>query len=184
MIPQRALDVQHLWWDPVLQYAKVIVDATCGNGHDTLYLAEHSLGAAHIYGFDLQPQAIINTNNRVANFSDKVTLQQISHDSGIQNIDDEIDLIVFNLGYLPGSNHGCMTSESTTLHALSIGLEKLSSQGFISVVAYPGTDEGQREYESVLTWMQSLDQKKYTAFQWQPLNQVNKPPIYLGILKR
>ena len=34
----------------------VVIDATCGNGHDTLALAE--MGPAQLYAFDIQEQAV------------------------------------------------------------------------------------------------------------------------------
>lgn len=184
MIPQRALDVQHLWWDPVLQYAKVIVDATCGNGHDTLYLARHSLPQAKVYGLDIQEEALANTRERTATYEDKITLRHISHDIGIQEMQEPIDLLVFNLGYLPGSDHTCMTVGSTTIQALTKGLERLAPQGYISIVAYPGTEQGKTEMQDILQWMKVLPQQQYITFRWEPLNQINNPPVLLGIMKR
>ena len=34
-----------------------VIDATMGNGHDTLYLCEAVGPEGHVYAFDVQPQA-------------------------------------------------------------------------------------------------------------------------------
>ena len=39
---------------PALAKAKVVVDATAGNGTDTLFVAEHTGDEAKIYAFDIQ----------------------------------------------------------------------------------------------------------------------------------
>ena len=41
-----------------MENAKVVVDATCGNGHDLLYLSKRAQKACHLYGIDIQMKAI------------------------------------------------------------------------------------------------------------------------------
>ncbi len=59
-----------------------VVDATAGNGNDTLYLANLVGATGRVYSFDIQAQAIENTAALLAKH-DNVTL---IHD-GHQNVD-------------------------------------------------------------------------------------------------
>ena len=40
-----------------------VVDATIGNGYDTLFLAKLVKESGHVFGFDIQEQALINTKS-------------------------------------------------------------------------------------------------------------------------
>lgn len=54
MIPlHHSVEFQHHLWDDVLPQANTVVDLTCGNGHDTLYLLQHSHSKAKIYAIDV-----------------------------------------------------------------------------------------------------------------------------------
>src|SRR5690625_5494608 len=61
----------------ILQYAhslliesiksnETVIDATCGNGHDTLLLSTLVGNAGHVLAFDVQEQAIQNTRKLLA----------------------------------------------------------------------------------------------------------------------
>ena len=94
-----------------MKKAKVVVDATCGNGHDLLYLAKRAQKGCHLFGIDIQMKAInsskelLKTNDIAPDVS--LTFIHDSHDLALahQLKDEVIDLMIFNLGYLPGSNH-------------------------------------------------------------------------------
>lgn len=59
----------------------IAIDATVGNGHDTLFLAQLVGEKGHVFGFDIQAEAIQKTTERLQeNHCDKqVTLFQRSH---------------------------------------------------------------------------------------------------------
>ena len=186
----NAVQFQHLVWDRVLEEAKIIVDATCGNGHDFLYLAQAAKEGAHLYAIDIQDQAIVNTKTLIgqAKVKDSVSITYIqgSHDQALddQIQEDYIDLVVFNLGYLPGSDHALMTKPDLTIGALKAVLPKLSKQGVVTLVAYPGTNQGLAEKEALETFLVGLNQKEYNCCHWTPLNQINQPPLIYMIQKR
>lgn len=50
-----------------IQSDSIVIDATCGNGFDTLFLAQH-VPKGHVYGFDIQQQAIDNTAKKIKSF--------------------------------------------------------------------------------------------------------------------
>lgn len=186
----NAVQFQHVVWDRLLEEAQVIVDATCGNGHDLLYLAEKAQDGAHLYAIDIQEQAIKNTQRIMAEAKVKnktsITYIQGSHDHAMEACieEDHLDLVVFNLGYLPGADHSLMTKADQTLAALGAALSKLAKGGLVSLVAYPGTPQGLEEEKALKAYISKLDQKAFNTCYWRPLNQVNQPPVIYLIQKR
>lgn len=173
-----------------MKKAKVVVDATCGNGHDLLYLAKRAQKGCHLYGIDIQMKAINSSKDLLQSndIAPEVSLTFIhdSHDLAVahQLKDKVIDLMIFNLGYLPGSNHEIITKPHHTIDAIKEGLNKLSKSGIITIVAYPGTPEGMDEMKSLISYLSDLEQKLYNVCHWQPLNQVNNPPELFILQKR
>ena len=116
----NAVQFQHLIWDRIMKSASVVVDATCGNGHDLLYLAERAQSECHLYGIDIQEQAVSASRELLASkkLQSNVTITFLhnSHDIALhQEIkENTIDLIIFNLGYLPGGDHSIITRPHNT----------------------------------------------------------------------
>lgn len=51
-------------WKHVVRRGDTAVDATCGNGYDTLAmlrLVADSSGSGHVFGMDIQKEALVNT---------------------------------------------------------------------------------------------------------------------------
>src|SRR5690606_12846209 len=124
----------------------IIVDATAGNGHDTLFLAQN---VKHVFTFDIQEIAIKNTKELTKDLNN-ITYIHDSHEhilNHVKNYDD----VIFNLGYLPGGNKQLTTMTHTTIETL----EKLhkNAKGFILVVAYPGHLEGLKEAVAVQSFL-------------------------------
>ncbi len=63
-----------------------------------------------------------------------------------------IAAVMFNLGYLPGSDHQLVTQSSSTLRALTIAWDWLRPGGILSVIAYPGHPGGLEETLAVCDW--------------------------------
>jgi len=74
--------LSHLLMRNFVQEGDRTVDATCGNGHDTLLLATLVSDSGHVWGFDIQQQAITETGRRVgdAALSQRVTLVHAGHE--------------------------------------------------------------------------------------------------------
>lgn len=129
----NAVQFQHLIWDRVMKHANIVVDATCGNGHDLLYLAERAKKGCHLYGIDIQMKAI-NSSQELLQSNDiaqdvSLTFIHDSHDRALANQlkDEVIDLMIFNLGYLPGGDHQVITKPHQTIDAINEGLENYRS---------------------------------------------------------
>lgn len=167
-----ALAISRRFLEPVA----VAVDFTCGNGYDTLALAEL---ANVVYAFDVQAQAIDETRRRLGE-APHVQVIQDSFVNFRHYIREAIDLAVFNLGYLPGSDKQIVTQWADVEACLQALLIQLSPQGRVVIVSYPGHEEGQCETEGLKDMLQRLDATDFRTFSLLHLNGRNQPPqLYL-----
>ncbi|MEL7024901.1 MAG: class I SAM-dependent methyltransferase [Pseudomonadota bacterium] len=137
----------------------VTIDATAGNGHDTLFLAQCVGPTGQVFAFDPQERAIASTQWRIddAGVSERVTLLQASHatmaDSLAAQCIGKVSVIMFNLGYLPGGDKTLTTQLESTLVALEACTPLLSETGVLSIMAYRGHTEGIAEFAGVSDWV-------------------------------
>ena len=135
------------------------VDATVGNGHDTLFLAGLVGDTGHVWGFDIQPAALENTRRQLAEhgLSRRVSLVEAGHEHLEQHLPvqarGKLAAVMFNLGYLPGSDKQVTTRPDTTLAALQAALANLRPGGLLSVLAYRGHEGGLIEAGLVEDWL-------------------------------
>ncbi|MDD6142681.1 MAG: class I SAM-dependent methyltransferase [bacterium] len=164
----------------------VAVDATMGNGHDTQWLCELAGENGRVYAFDVQPEAVERTGERLAEMGilGRAVLFCAGHERMAEFVHEQADAIVFNLGWLPGAEHGVTTQTSTTLMAVNAALELLKEDGLMTVCIYPGHEEGTRELHALMEWASALDEKRYDALLKTYLNQSNDPPRMLAIRKK
>ena len=90
----------------------IYVDATMGNGHDTLFLCRLAKRQGYVYAFDIQQTALEHTEKllREHNIESGFSLILDSHVNMGKYLEPETaDGIVFNCGYLPGSDHSLAT---------------------------------------------------------------------------
>jgi SAM-dependent methyltransferase len=139
----------------------IAIDATAGNGVDTLFLARTVGPGGHVYAFDVQQEALAQTRARLDDAGAQaplapVTLIHAGHESLRERIDREhhgrISAVMFNLGYLPGGPPGVITKPHTTLPAMEAALDALRAGGVITAVVYPGHDGGREEADEVEKW--------------------------------
>ncbi|SDM41171.1 Putative rRNA methylase [Megasphaera paucivorans] len=184
---KNAVTMAHALLLPYIPKAKVLVDMTCGNGHDTMFLAQHMNQSAQLYAFDIQSCAIEQTKKNMSG-KDREYLHIIygvgSHDQLVTQITEPLDVVVFNLGYLPAGDHAIYTQSATTINACKICLNKIAKNGIIMLAAYPGTPAGEEEQHALKKFLQHVPQKEYDVSYWQPLNQIHNPPILYIIQKR
>ncbi|MBQ8148904.1 MAG: class I SAM-dependent methyltransferase [Clostridia bacterium] len=161
----------------------VAVDATMGNGHDTLWLCRQVGENGHVYAFDVQQQAVDNTaaGLEAAGVRGRAELFCVGHQHMADYVDRPADVIMFNLGWLPGAEHGVTTLRETTLQAADAALTLLKKDGLLTICIYPGHEEGQRELEALMDWAARLDPKKYDALVKTYVNQPNWPPRLLAV---
>ena len=147
----------HAIWEGVLSPGDHVIDATCGNGHDTLFLAKcvDLERGGKVFAFDIQEKALLATRNRLkAHFSEKIADKSVFFlkqcHSTFPYMEREIKLIAYNLGYLPGGGDKTLTTcVPTTLKSLASALNMICFKGILSVMCYPGHSEGKRELKAV-----------------------------------
>lgn len=168
----------------------IAVDATAGNGHDTLFLAGLTGNTGQVFSFDIQEEAIENTRKRLKehNVQERVTLIHQGHENIISSIPEQhrgkITGAIFNLGYLPGGDKTVVTQPQTTITAIEQLLEIMARGGIIVLVIYHGHPEGKIERDELLTYVTELDQKHVHVLRYQFINQRNEPPFIIAIEKR
>jgi len=148
---------------PALQEAKVIVDATAGNGNDTLFLATHTSRQSRVYAFDIQQAALNHTREKTLAYAEKIEYILDSHARIAEYVPADIDVAMFNLGYLPGEGHMVTTKGESTMSAIRQVLDRLSLNGVCVIVVYPGHEEGAQEASLLKDFLFNLTKKNYTA---------------------
>lgn len=142
----------------VLGAGGIAVDATAGNGHDTLFLARSVGPGGRVYAVDLQERAIAATRARLAEagLEDRVRLCTADHETLAERVDPDdrgrVAAVMFNLGYLPGGDHTLITRPPTTLAALEAGRALLAPGGRMTILAYTGHPGGADEAAAVRAW--------------------------------
>lgn len=185
---QTALHFSHSLLKEVVHDNDIVVDATMGNGNDTVFLANLVGENGHVFAFDVQKQAIENTKLTLTDLDllKRTTLIQNGHEFVDSIIPEEtvIKAAIFNLGYLPKSDKTIITKADTTLQALTKLLEHLCPHGRIILVVYFGHDGGKEELEAIQEFCIKLSQIEYNVLTYQFINQKNNPPILYCIEKK
>lgn len=147
----------------------IAIDATAGNGNDTFFLCVH---CGHVYAYDIQLDAIENTKKRCSTVSN-LTLYHASHEE-IQNLNIEVDVIIFNFGYLPKSDSLIVTKPESSIRALESSYNLLKEGGKMMLACYVGHPGGREEHEAVKNWVSS---KSFEVISFQN-NYENAPILY------
>lgn len=158
----------------------LVIDATVGNGNDTLYISK-IVEKGHVFGFDIQEQAIKNTRTLLEeNNRNNITLYQENHVNMKKVLKDyvgKISLITFNLGYLPNGDKKISTKDIDTIEAVKVGLEMIHNKGIILITVYPSHEEGLKESIKLQEFLKNKNVIYY-------YNTENKKAPYLIELKK
>ena len=174
--------------DIVNRYIKegdVVLDATVGNGNDTLELAKLVGKSGKVYGFDIQKiaiektKALLNENNLDSN----LLLINDSHEKIDEYIFEPLDGAIYNLGYLPKGDKKIITEPKSTVNSILKTLDLLKNNGIIVIVSYLGHPGGMDENNALERMLRDLDQKQYNVLKTDFINQKNYPPILYLIEK-
>jgi predicted methyltransferase len=169
----------------VVQPGDIVIDATMGNGNDTLFLANLVGDQGKVYAFDVQQLALDNTKKRLtdAGLVERAELILDGHQNIVLYAPQHIKAVMFNLGYLPKGDHNIGTKAETTVAAIESSLKLLCKEGIVMLVIYYGGDSGFDEKNAVMEYFKTLDCKKYSVLVHDFVNQVNCPPIAVCIEK-
>jgi methylase of polypeptide subunit release factors len=120
----------------------VAIDATVGNGYDTLFLSNHY---KKVIGIDIQELAIKRSKEKTKDLSNvEIYLDDFNNITKY----DYANLIVFNLGFLPGSNRKVKTQDYTSNQAILNAYKILD--GKMLVACYIQHEGGYEEYEKLI----------------------------------
>ncbi|MDO4518893.1 MAG: class I SAM-dependent methyltransferase [Eubacteriales bacterium] len=169
-----------------VQPGDLCIDATMGNGNDTLLLSQLCGNEGTVLAFDIQFDALLHTmkylgeNNAPANYR----LLHESHEMLEKHADPQsASCIVFNLGYLPGGDHTIATKSESSIKAMESALSILKKGGLMCVSIYSGQNSGFSERDDVLNWLKNLNSKKYLVIKSDYYNRPNNPPIPVLVVK-
>lgn len=155
------------------------IDMTLGNGHDSLILSDNF---KQVYSFDIQPEALANSRILLSE-KNNVSMYLDSHDKFDSYDINDICLIIYNLGYLPGSDMSITTLSKTTLLSISKGLEVLNKKGIMIITLYPGHKQGEDEANEIENYLTNLNNKHYHISKYEIIN-ANKAPYVICIHKK
>lgn len=159
------------------------IDATCGNGYDTLFL---STLARRVIALDIQPQAVENTRRRLEEAgADNVQVLLEDH-TNLDRVAEpgQADCVLFNFGWLPGGDHAIFSQPEKSIAALEKALELLRPGGVLSAVLYSGEGIGTREKEEILEFLQKLPLTRYTVIVCRYANYHDTAPLPCIVVKK
>jgi ubiquinone/menaquinone biosynthesis C-methylase UbiE len=181
-----AVSLSHHFLRDRIREGDRVVDATCGNGHDTLLLAQLVGDSGKVWAFDIQKEALQNTRKLLvdAGCMDRVEIVDAGHENLARIVDTSLAGVVFNLGYLPGNNKNVTTMPDQTIPALQQAASLLQPGGVICVCIYTGHEGGGAEGEAVENWASSLNGDQFSAWVCRQPNRTLTAPYLLLVEKR
>ncbi|MBO5589376.1 MAG: class I SAM-dependent methyltransferase, partial [Anaerovibrio sp.] len=106
-----------------------------------------------------------------------------SHENISQVVDEKLDLVVFNLGYLPGGDHSITTVPKVTVKAVENSMKQLAVNGVISIMVYPGHPAGKEEGVRLMILLEELPKEEYSVVKCQLTNHDSTAP-YLYLIEK
>lgn len=186
IIIHRVLPMTKRLIQRVTKEGDLVVDATAGNGNDTLFLAETVGPSGKVFAFDIQQEALNATKQRLIQHDclEQVELICDSHVNVGHYVKKPISGAMFNLGYLPYSeNSSVVTQAESTIAAIDTMLDLLKKDGILTVSVYDGHPGGPEERDALLQYVRTLFQKDVHVAKYELLNQRNNPPFLLAFEK-
>ncbi|MBU5614938.1 class I SAM-dependent methyltransferase [Geomonas azotofigens] len=180
-----AVPLSHYFLRERVRPGDLVLDATCGNGLDTLFLAELVGEGGTVWAFDVQPRAITATRElleregRLA----QVRLIEAGHERLADFVPHGIKAAAFNLGYLPGGDTTLITDPADTVAALGQAAELLAAGGIITIALYTGHAGGPQEAAAVERWSAALHPGRFNVWRHRQLNRPDTAP-YLVLVER
>ena len=155
----------------------ICIDATMGNGNDTVLLSILAGEKGHVLAFDIQKQALEHTKERLKkdNCPENYQLILDSHENMAAYAEMEtVSCITFNL---------VATRADSSKRAVESGLTLLKKGGLMTLCIYSGGDTGFQERDEMLVFIRQLDPHKYLVIQSEYANRPNNPPMPVLIIK-
>lgn len=183
---ERIVEHAHRFIEAVVSPGDTVVDATAGNGGDTLFLAGLVGPTGLVYSFDLQPEAISSTRRLLDSQGvlDRVCLIRDDHSRMEDYVTSSVSAVMFNLGYRPGGDKKITTTAGTTCRALHAALNVIRVGGRLSVACYPGHPGGMDEAQAVEEFCARLPSDRFAAVSIKLLNRSERAPRLIVVEKQ
>ena len=113
------------------------LDATCGNGNDTLFLCRLAGQNGRVLAMDIQQKAVDRTNKRLTDAGYEKVGRAVLYDHaklGELVQPGKVDCVLFNFGWLPGAEHTVHSTAQGSLSALCAALDALRPGGVLAAV--------------------------------------------------
>lgn len=180
-----AVPLCHLFLRERVRAGDRVVDATCGNGNDTLLLAKLVGSTGKVWAFDTQEAAIGATQTALAEAGCREWVEVVhgGHERLAEQVTGPVAAVVFNLGYLPGGDKGFVTRPESTRQALEQAASLLMPGGVVLVVVYTGHPGGDEEWDTVRSWAAGLAPREFNVWQARQMNRSEAAPFLVLVEK-
>lgn len=176
-----ATNFVHFLLSSVIKAGDIVIDATCGNGNDTIFLAKLVGESGKVFAFDIQDNAIKTTSDKLKENSliNRVNLIKDSHVNLSKYVNSMVKAVVFNLGYLPNSDRKIVTEPENTIAAIKNSLHLLQSNGLLTVVCYLTHNGGMQEFNSLSHFFKVLNKENREKVIQVTYTDINAPVIFI-----
>ena len=197
----RLTHVAQEYWKQVVKPGDLLVDATCGAGRDALCLTQLAGRSGKLICFDVLPESMQLTRYLLKQemgykfaSSDPQDVWEGTSPSGplvhlLRRSHEDLErfvgdgtvakLICFNLGYFPGGDKEITTQTSSTLLAVKAAMRVVQRQGLVTIVAYPGHPEGERELTALQEHCHQLSPKEWLVLEVRVPNRLLSPVLFV-----
>ncbi|MEW4487817.1 class I SAM-dependent methyltransferase [Thalassoglobus sp. JC818] len=178
-------ELAHSLLRDVVRTGDLAIDATAGNGHDTLFLSELVGSIGRVIACDVQQEALDSTHKLLQQHDkENVDLVLESHATLLPRIAEEAaqiaSAVMFNLGYLPGGDKTRTTTADSSSVAIRAATLLLKPNGVLTVTAYVGHPGGLDEAIRVEELIQTRCESDEFESLYEPLidSSSNAPRLY------
>jgi hypothetical protein len=176
----------HLLLGQAINPGDTVIDATCGNGRDSVALATQALtdNSGSLFCIDIQQAAISATRSTLERNLRESQMQRVQFVHGSHKtfpdsiLPGTVAAIVYNLGYLPGGDKSIITTATDTTESLEKALPLIKQNGLLCVTCYRGHKGGEEETAAVLALLKdrlASSHHQWSYFQHIPVNRPTSP---------
>jgi hypothetical protein len=166
--------------------AGVSLDMTVGKGKDLAFLAKLThVKPSALMAIDVQPDALVQAKayllQEIGHEAEQIEWRLGSHaliDAWLRQwplAKDGVSLAMYNLGYLPGSDKKLTTMADSTLSSLEALMPWIIPGGGISLMVYPGHENGRFESQALQFWLQGILAQDWHLWQTARLGAEHAP---------
>lgn len=181
---RNTLGVVHEFLRRSVRPGAVCIDATAGKGRDTALLCRLAGETGRVLAFDIQRSAVAQTRALLEQEGLRAEVYLDSHvHMGNYAAPESVDCVVFNFGRLPGGDPKIFTRAESSVEAIRVGLELLRPGGVMAIALYYGGENGYDERDAVLSYLETLDQRRFTVLSCRWANRRGDPPLPVFVWK-